>query len=119
MALQVPGVDLVIGGHSHFLLWTGPTPLKKASDPKSNDTFVTSTYPTYVTSTYNTARQVPVVTAWTASRYLGKLVLSVGGDRASSVRGLPILLGGNQSTNNVPRDPVVDKVCKVERGGLG
>lgn len=112
IANEVPNVDLVIGGHSHYLLWTGPTPPKILADPRSNDTGVMGPYPTNINNTYAATRRVPVVTAFTASRYIGKVVLSIGGGRPSSVTGRPILLGGVNSSNPVARDAAVDRVIQ-------
>ena len=64
IAAQVPGIDAVIGGHSHTYL--------SASDPKR-----AGAYPTWVEAG-NTS--VPVVQAYAYSKYLGHLELTFGDD---------------------------------------
>jgi 5'-nucleotidase len=64
IAAQVPGIDAVIGGHSHTFL--------SASDPKRH-----GAYPTWVEAG-NTS--VPVVQAYAYSKYLGHLELTFSDD---------------------------------------
>ena len=61
IAAEVPGIDLVIGGHSHTFL--------SASDPKRE-----GPYPTWVDQADGT--MVPVVTAYAYSKYLGNLEIT-------------------------------------------
>lgn len=116
IAAEVANVDLVIGGHSHYLLWTGPTPPKSITDPKSNDTGVMGPYPTTMVNQYDTSDAVPVVTAFTASRYMGRLVMTVGGGKRTTITGTPFLLGGVNSSNPVQRDPAVDQAIQAYAG---
>lgn len=67
IARDCPLVDLVVGGHSHTLLYTGTPP-----DPKD---VPSGPYPTVITQ--SSGKEVPVVQASAHSKYLGKLQLSV------------------------------------------
>ncbi|WP_323041928.1 bifunctional metallophosphatase/5'-nucleotidase [Gemmobacter sp.] len=66
IAAAVPGLDAVIGGHSHTFL--------SASDPKRQ-----GAYPTWVEAGNSS---VPVVTAYAYGKYVGHLVLTFGDDGA-------------------------------------
>lgn len=65
IAAAVPGIDLVVGGHSHTYL--------SASDPKRK-----GAYPTWVTNAEGTL--VPVVQAYAYSKYVGELVVDFDDD---------------------------------------
>jgi 5'-nucleotidase len=65
IAAAVPGLDAVVGGHSHTYL--------SASDPRRR-----GAYPTFVTGPGNTL--VPVVQAYAYGKYLGHLVLTFDDD---------------------------------------
>ncbi|WP_374291905.1 bifunctional metallophosphatase/5'-nucleotidase [Paenirhodobacter enshiensis] len=72
IAAEVPGIDAVIGGHSHTLF--------------SNDIKGAEAYPTMVGT-------VPVVSAYAYSKYLGHLVLTFDdAGNLKSAGGAPILL---------------------------
>ncbi len=87
IAAQVPGLDAVVGGHSHTLLGD----MEGAAGP----------YPTMVDGP--DGQQVPVVTAYAYSKYLGHLTLTFD-DEGNVIRaeGQPILLD-----NSVPEDPAI------------
>ncbi|MDP5305640.1 bifunctional metallophosphatase/5'-nucleotidase [Paracoccus spongiarum] len=77
IAAQVPGLDAVIGGHSHTLLGD----MDGAEGP----------YPTMVAGPDGT--EVPVAQAYSYSKYLGHLVLTFDDDgKLISAEGQPILL---------------------------
>lgn len=67
IARDCPLVDLVVGGHSHTLLYTGTPP-----DPKDKPL---GPYPTVVMQ--ESGKKVPIVQAMAHSKYLGQLELSV------------------------------------------
>ena len=77
LAAKVPGVDAVIGGHSHTLLGD----MEGAAGP----------YPTMIAGAGGA--EVPVVTAYAYSKYLGHLVLTFD-DAGNLVKaeGAPVLL---------------------------
>ncbi|HEY0213688.1 MAG TPA: 5'-nucleotidase C-terminal domain-containing protein [Paenirhodobacter sp.] len=82
LAAQVPGLDAIIGGHSHTLF--------------SNTIEGAAKYPTMV-------NQVPIVSAYAYSKYLGHLILVFGDDgRLKSATGEPVLLDAT-----VAPDPVI------------
>ncbi|MDB6181519.1 bifunctional metallophosphatase/5'-nucleotidase [Paracoccus fistulariae] len=83
-ASQVEGLDAVVGGHSQILLGD----LEGAKGP----------YPTMVTGPDGT--EIPVVTAYGYSKYLGHLVLTFDDDgKLLKAEGAPILLD-----SSVPED---------------
>ena len=112
--MQVESLDLIIGGHSHSFLWTGPDPPQKfKGDPKSTDaSIIEGPYPTLIKSAHG-RKVVPVTTAFFASRYMGHLQITVnkikGGIKVNGGRpmayGTPILLGGSSSAVHVNQDP--------------
>lgn len=69
----MPEVDLVIGGHSHSFLYgstlgaAGPVLNTSAATPAFDASV--GPYPTLVASKVHTGKQVPVVTAFFASRW--------------------------------------------------
>ena len=85
LAAAVPGIDAIVGGHSHTLL--------SSTDPKA-----AGPYPTLVKGP--DGREVPIVQAYAYSKYLGKITLTF--DEAGAVtkaEGAPILLDAS-----VPED---------------
>lgn len=110
------GVDLIIGGHSHTLLYgpsqpgapqqAGTPPPVLLSPPTEEANGALGPYPTWVQQQGGN-RSIPVVQAGWASRYLG--VLNTTWDDAGlvSASGAPLLLGGANSTNAVPDHPIV------------
>ncbi|KAL5243001.1 hypothetical protein ACI65C_010411 [Semiaphis heraclei] len=82
IAREVEDIDVIVGGHSHTLLYTGTPPsIEKPYGP----------YPLYVTNVKNKA--VPIVQAYANTKYVGKVVLKFdsNGDLVS-VDGTPTLL---------------------------
>ena len=87
IAAEVPGLDAVIGGHSHSLLGD----MDGAEGP----------YPTMVAGP--DGAEVPVVTAYAYSKYLGHLVLTFDdAGNLTKAEGQPILLD-----NSVPEDEAI------------
>lgn len=66
IARDCPLIDVVVGAHTHTFLYSG-TP------PDSDEPY--GPYPTIVQQ--KSGKQVPVVTAYAYSKYMGKLQLSV------------------------------------------
>lgn len=96
IAAEVPGIDAVIGGHSHTYL--------SASDPKRH-----GAYPTWVEAGNSS---VPVVQAYAYSKYLGHLTLTFGDDgQLKFADGNTILLDAS-----VAQDPAIEARIK-ELGG--
>ncbi|MCZ0960832.1 bifunctional metallophosphatase/5'-nucleotidase [Paracoccus benzoatiresistens] len=86
-AKEVPGLDAIIGGHSHTLLGS----MEKAEGP----------YPTMVAGPDGT--EVPIATAYAYSKYLGHLTLTFDdAGKLTKVEGEPILLD-----NSVPEDEAI------------
>ena len=85
----IPGVDAVVGGHSHTYL--------SASDPDRS-----GAYPTMVSQEDGTL--VPVVQAYAYSKYLGHLQITFDAEgRVNDATGDTILVGPD-----VPKDPEVE-----------
>ena len=99
LAETIPELDLVVGGHSHTYLFTGPDP--PSTDVPKGD------YPTYVK---NGNKTIPVVQAYCYTKYLGHLELQFDddGELLTPVDGVgvsyaePILLN-----SDVGQDPVI------------
>jgi 5'-nucleotidase/UDP-sugar diphosphatase len=87
IAAKVPGVDAVIGGHSHTLLGDMEGALGK--------------YPTMVKNADGT--EVPVVTAYAYSKYLGHLSLTFDdAGKLMKAEGQPILLDASVTPDAKP-----------------
>ncbi|MCF1710457.1 5'-nucleotidase/apyrase family protein [Tabrizicola sp. J26] len=97
IAAEVPGLDAVVGGHSHTYL--------SSSDPEAS-----GPYPTMVKGPEGT--DVPVVQAYAYSKYLGHLELTFDDDgKLISAKGGPILLDAS-----VKPDPAyVAKVAELAK----
>lgn len=80
VAKSCPLIDVVVGGHSHTMLYTGEQPdIEKVEGP----------YPTVVTQP--SGKKVPVVQTYSYAKYLGilKLVVSI---QSVFFQFLPLLL---------------------------
>nr|CAD7440908.1 unnamed protein product [Timema bartmani] len=64
VAAEVPDIDVIVGGHSHTLLYTGTLPGGDIAE---------GPYPTMVTQA--SGKMVPVVQAYAFSKYLGNLTV--------------------------------------------
>lgn len=102
LAAEVEDLDLVVGGHSHTFLYTGPTP-PSTETPQGP-------YPTYVTNKHNN-KVIPVVQAFCFTKYLGHLKLSFdsSGDLMKPVDG-----GGVSFAEPVLLDSTVEKDAETE-----
>jgi len=83
LAAEVEDLDLVVGGHSHTFLYSGPTQ-PSTETPQGP-------YPTYVTNKHNN-KVIPVVQAFCYTKYLGHLKLSFdsAGDLMKPVDGVGV-----------------------------
>ncbi|HEY0274908.1 MAG TPA: bifunctional metallophosphatase/5'-nucleotidase, partial [Paenirhodobacter sp.] len=89
LAAQVPGLDAIIGGHSHTLF--------------SNTIEGAAKYPT-------TVNGVPIVSAYAYSKYLGHLVLTFDDDgKLKSATGEPVLLDASV----VPDPKIAARVAEL------
>ena len=101
LAAEVEEVDLVVGGHSHTFLYSGPPPSVERGEGE---------YPTYVVQA--TGRVVPVVQAYCYTKYIGHLHLQFDsqGELLRPVAGVgvrsarPVLLD-----QSVEQDPAVER----------
>jgi len=104
LARDVYGVDVVVGGHSHAFLASGNLPSLSWDDGYPHTDEPWGEYPTWVWSNVNN-RNIPVVQAGWASRYMGRLEVEFNDDGdLISASGWPILLGDWSSSNHVPED---------------
>jgi 5'-nucleotidase len=88
MIAKIPGVDVVVGGHSHTLL--------SNTDPKA-----AGPYPTMVDNPGG--YKVPVVTAASYGKYLGDLIVTFDDNGVvKEAKGDPILLD-----SSIPQDPAI------------
>ncbi|XP_052751850.1 trifunctional nucleotide phosphoesterase protein YfkN-like [Galleria mellonella] len=87
-------VDIIVGAHSHTLLYTGETP--SGQNPVGN-------YPTVVTQ--DNGHRIPVVQAYCYTRYLGNIKLFIDDDGiVQRWEGQPIYLG-----STIVQDPEILK----------
>ena len=78
IAAAVDGIDVIVGGHSHTLL-------------SNTDEDAAGPYPTMVTNP--SGEEVPIVTAYAYSKYLGDLAVNFDDDgNVTDVSGAPVLL---------------------------
>lgn len=78
IAAEVPGIDVIVGGHSHTLL-------------SNTDENALGPYPTMVTNP--DGKQVPIVQAYAYSKYLGELTVTFDDEgNVTAAEGAPILL---------------------------
>lgn len=109
-ASALPGLDLIIGGHSHSFLWPDPDspPAFYISNEAESGSEHDSTWGPYPTYVHNKGRGVPVVQASWGSRYMGKLVLNfkpeAEGGKLAGIKSEVFLLGGPKSEAHVPED---------------
>ena len=86
IAKEVDGIDLVVGGHSNTFLYHGTPPKARGAIEKPEET-----YPYIVRN--NNGQDVPVVSAYKYSKYLGYLKLQVKDKKLIPMEGSnPILL---------------------------
>uniref|UniRef100_A0A383W8U0 5'-Nucleotidase C-terminal domain-containing protein n=1 Tax=Tetradesmus obliquus TaxID=3088 RepID=A0A383W8U0_TETOB len=114
VATTVPGLDVIIGGHSHTFLYSpttaGPLVTRQPGATPANCTSMAACdkpvgpYPTWVGN-------VPIVQAYYSSKYLGLLKVNLDGRQL--LPGLqPLLLGGANSSRNVQQDPAILQLLK-------
>ncbi|MEO3417402.1 5'-nucleotidase C-terminal domain-containing protein [Roseovarius sp. CAU 1744] len=95
IAAQVPGIDVIIGGHSHTLM--------------SNDDDTTPAYPTMVDGT-------PVAQAYAYSKYLGHLTVTFDdAGNVTAVTGDPILLDASVAPDTAVLARVTEMGAPIEK----
>lgn len=98
-AAEVPGLDAIVGGHSHTLLGD----MEGAEGP----------YPTMVAGPDGT--ELPVVQAYAYSKYLGHLTLTFDDEgNVTSVEGQPILLDASVEPDPDLAARVVEMAAPIE-----
>lgn len=101
VARSNPGIDIVVGGHSHAFLHNG-----KAPSVAGHYDEIWGSYPEQISSLVKEGKSTPVVQAGWGSRYVGELILSFdsNGNLLSS-EGNTLLLGDSANSNFVQVDP--------------
>ncbi|CAG5022744.1 unnamed protein product [Parnassius apollo] len=92
-------LDIIVGGHSHSLLWNGKAPTKE---------HVSGTYPIVITPDANPDHKVLVVSAASFSKYLGNMTVFF--DRKGDIVdyfGTPVFLN-----RSIPEDPEIKALLK-------
>ncbi|XP_049879457.1 apyrase-like isoform X2 [Pectinophora gossypiella] len=100
MAKEVgENIDIIVGGHSHSLLWNGTSPShEKISGP----------YPVTVATKSHPQHKVLVVTASAMSKYLGNLTAYFDRDgELQSFDGSPVFLN-----RSIPEDPHIKQLLE-------
>jgi 5'-nucleotidase/UDP-sugar diphosphatase len=111
------GIDLIVGGHSHTLLYTGKVPDILVSPPTKETDVVAGPYPTESGSP--NGKSIPVTQALWASRYMGYIRVNfTPGVGAAVLPSEPILLGDTNSTNYVHSDANVSAMIAGLKGPL-
>ncbi|XP_013142601.1 PREDICTED: apyrase-like isoform X2 [Papilio polytes] len=92
-------IDLIVGGHSHSLLWNGEAPNKE---------HVSGPYPVIVKAIENPEHEVLIVTASAFSKYLGNMTVYFDGSgELVSYSATPIFLN-----RSIPEDPEMKALLK-------
>ncbi|XP_046964139.1 apyrase-like [Vanessa cardui] len=85
-------IDVIVGGHSHSLLWNGKSP--------SNE-YISGPYPVLVRTESNPRHQVLIVTAACFTKYLGNLTVYFDDEgHLKDFEGEPVFLN-----RSIPEDP--------------
>ncbi|GAQ89649.1 hypothetical protein KFL_005470010, partial [Klebsormidium nitens] len=114
VAKSVPGLSLIVGGHSHTFLYSGrPPKLSVAGNTTDTPLFP---YPINVQNDFGTT--VPYVQAFWAGRYMGRFTVTFDavGRFKNFATTQPILLGGSVSESNVPEKPSVADLVQALSG---
>lgn len=111
-AKHIPGIDVVVGGHSHAFLWNwdwGPPPAITYKWGHARRDTVWAQYPVMEWS-HVEKKKIPVVQAGWGGRYIGMAHVHFNNDgQLVSFWGRPYLLGGAGSDNPVTPDRSMDK----------
>ncbi|XP_045454294.1 apyrase-like [Melitaea cinxia] len=92
-------IDIIVGGHSHSLLWNGKSPSKE---------YVSGPYPVLVPTNSTPEHQVLIVTAACFTKYLGNLTTYF--DKNGNLKafdGEPVFLN-----RSIPEDPEIKAIMK-------
>lgn len=105
IAAQVPGIDLIVGGHSHTYL-ANAEPAEGAQKPEGP-------YPTWVETP--DGGRTPIVQAYAFSKYLGEVTLTFDDEgRLISAEGEPILLDHAIPEDNAIKARVAELAAPLE-----
>ncbi|KAK3608407.1 hypothetical protein CHS0354_035407 [Potamilus streckersoni] len=97
IAKAIPNLDIVVGGHSHTFLYSGPQP---SWEP------IEGPYPTVVVQ--EDGRKVPVVTAFAWGKYLGRIDVTFDANgTALNWTGNPMLLNNSVEQDNATLQEVL------------
>eukprot|EP00301_Raphidiophrys_heterophryoidea_P011440 c17551_g1_i1.p1 GENE.c17551_g1_i1~~c17551_g1_i1.p1 ORF type:complete len:705 (+),score=145.50 c17551_g1_i1:230-2344(+) len=90
VASKIQGIDLIVGAHTHSLLWNGKLGPEQLQE-------ISGAYPTVVTSPFD-GRSVYIVQAYAFSFYLGVLNITFDGasGRIKSAQGQPLFLSASK-----------------------
>lgn len=92
-------IDIIVGGHSHSLLWNGKSPSNESTS---------GPYPVMVEATQKPGHKVVVVTASAFTKYLGNVTAYFNGEgELQSFEGAPIYLN-----RSIPEDPQIKEVLQ-------
>eukprot|EP00897_Mesotaenium_endlicherianum_P009292 jgi/Mesen1/8391/ME000468S07823 len=116
VAKEVPGIDVIVGGHSHTFFYNGNGPVLDTAKPATAFDVPAPglVYPYPAPQSFPGGSTVPYLQVYFGARYLGNVALtfSDSGDLLT-IAGAPILLGGKNSSNPVAGKQEVKDLVSV------
>ncbi|KAG2426537.1 hypothetical protein HXX76_011762 [Chlamydomonas incerta] len=123
VAAAVGGIDAIVGGKDQVFMYGAGNgtrgPALNLAAPDASAQRAALPYPALEGSAVVPGKEVPIVQAFYAGRYVGRLGLNFtsAGD-ATAWSGNPVLMGGNRSASPIAPDPAVRQLILQFAGEL-